>query len=250
MNSEWKEGKDMIGVLLIHGFTGGPHELAPLTERLKVKTDWLVKVPTLPGHGLDLNLSPHTHQEWIETVETAYHGLKQRVDTIYIVGFSMGGMLAGYLAGKYGADKLVMLSPSRKYLNLIKLTKEVTQLVKDRIVGELEENFTYKHYHHKQGKIPLKAYLEFVKCVKVTEPYLKEITNPTLVLQGMEDGLVPYQTTHALDKDIPIDIDVIYYLDSKHMICLGDDQEVVVGSVIDYLMKPAHKKETTDTPLT
>ncbi len=232
----------MIGVLLIHGFTGGPHELAPLIERLKEKSDWVVDVPTLPGHGLDLDLSPHTHQEWIETVETAYEDLKQRVDRIYIVGFSMGGMLAGYLAGKYGADKLVMLSPSRKYLNLIKLTKEVTQLVKDRIVGELEENFTYKHYHHKQGKIPLKAYLEFVKCVKVTEPYLKEIRNPTLVLQGMEDGLVPYQTTHALDKDIPIDIDVIYYLDSKHMICLGDDQEVVVGSVLDYLLKPPHER--------
>lgn len=227
----------MIGVLLLHGFTGGPHELEPLIKALKEETDWLIEAPTLPGHGLDLDLAPYTYEEWIETAEKAYHELNQQVDTIYLIGFSMGGMIAGYLAGKFNVDKLVMLSPSRKYLNLIKLTKEVGHLVKDRISGELEENFAYKQYQHKRGNIPLKAYFEFVKCMKYTEPYLKEIYNPTLVLQGVDDGLVPYQTTHALDKEIPIDIDVIYYLDSKHMLCLGDDQEVVVGSVLNYLKK-------------
>lgn len=227
----------MIGVLLIHGFTGGPHELGPLIQALRKDTDWLIDVPTLPGHGLDLDLTPYRYEDWIVTAETAYHQLKEKVDTLYLVGFSMGGMIAGYLAGKYGADKLVMLSPSRKYLNLLKLTKELSLLLKDQLLGEIEENFTYKLYHHKRGKIPMKAYLEFVKCMKFTEPYLKEIHSPTLVLQGIEDGLVPYQTTHALDKDIPVDIDVIYYADSKHMICLGDDQDVVVGSVYDYLLR-------------
>lgn len=225
----------MIGVLLLHGFTGGPHEIEPLTEYLKQNTTWEVDVPTLPGHGLDLALEDANHLDWIETAEQAFLSLREKVDTIYLIGFSMGGMIAAYLAGKYEVDRLILLSPSRKYLNLVKITIEASEVIKDRIIGELEENFTYQLNKHKQGKIPLKAYLEFAKCMNLTKDYLKLIKCPVLVLQGIQDGLVPYQTTHYLDKEIPVDIDVIFYADSKHMICLGDDKEVVVGAVSQYL---------------
>ena len=45
------------GVLFIHGFTGGPYEVQPLITFVKAHTDWSVEVPTLPGHGVTLNLS-------------------------------------------------------------------------------------------------------------------------------------------------------------------------------------------------
>ena len=35
----------MIGCLCIHGFTGGPYEIEPLTTFLEEKTDWLISVP-------------------------------------------------------------------------------------------------------------------------------------------------------------------------------------------------------------
>ncbi|PXW89168.1 esterase/lipase [Streptohalobacillus salinus] len=228
----------MIGVLLLHGFTGGPHELEPLTTFFQDTTDWDVVVPTLPGHGLDLQLAGHSYEEWIETAEEAFLALQDRVDKIFLVGFSMGGMIAGYLAGKYHVDKLIMLSPSRKYLDLKQMTEKASQLLKDSLVGELEENFTYKMYQHKRGKIPVKSYIEFMKCMEVTKSYLKKIDAEVLVLQGIQDGLVPYQSSHELDREIPGDIEVIYYSDSTHMIILGDDKKRVIHAVYTFLTRP------------
>lgn len=227
----------MIGCLCIHGFTGGPYEIEPLTTFLEEKTDWLINVPTLPGHGLDLQLDDYTHQDWLDAADEAYQELAAKVDVVYVVGFSMGGMIAASLAAKYPVAGLIMLSPSRKYLSLVKLAAEVKLLIRDRFFGEIENNLTYQNLKLKRGAIPARAYIEFAKCIAKTRPYLKDIYCPVLVLQGIQDGLVPYQTTHDLTEEIPVEIDVIYYADSKHLICLGDDKEVVINAVYEYLMK-------------
>ena len=44
------------GVLFIHGFTGGPFEVRPFVNFLKMKTDWQIVYPDIPGHGITLNL--------------------------------------------------------------------------------------------------------------------------------------------------------------------------------------------------
>lgn len=225
----------MIGCLCIHGFTGAPYEIEPLTDHLKNETDWIISVPTLPGHGKDLELDDVKYEEWIKTAEEAYYELEKQVDVIYLIGFSMGGMISAYLAAKYHANRLVMLSPSRKYLSLIKMTMEASQLIKDRVIGEIEENFTYQNYKHKQGAIPTRAYIEFIKCMRETREYLSQVDCPTLVLQGIQDGLVPYRSAHYLDKEITGSVDVIYYSDSKHLICLGDDKDVVIDAVYNFL---------------
>ena len=48
------------GVLFIHGFTGGPFEVRPFVNYLRKETDWTIIVPTLPGHGVTLELEKGT----------------------------------------------------------------------------------------------------------------------------------------------------------------------------------------------
>ncbi|MCZ0702693.1 esterase/lipase [Natronobacillus azotifigens] len=235
----------MIGCLCIHGFTGGPYELEPLTDYLQQETDWILEVPTLPGHGYELTLEDQDHEGWINEAERAFLSLKERVDHVYIIGFSMGGMIAAHLAAKYDVHKLVLLSPSRKYLSLKQLTVEASHIVMDKVSGTIEDNFTYQNYKHKKGAIPVRAYLEFLKCMKVTRPSLKKITCPVLVAQGIQDGVVPFKAAHYLDKEIPVDIEVIYYLDSKHLICLGDDKDVVSVAVEKFLSTNQEKQNSS-----
>lgn len=232
----------MIGCLCLHGFTGGPYEIEPLTEYLEENTDWLISVPTLPGHGIDLELDEVTHQDWLDKADLAYRELAEKVDQVYLIGFSMGGMIAAALAAKYDATRLVMLSPSRKFLSLPGLTLELGQLIKDRIYGEIEENLTYKTSQHKKGKIPPRAYIEFLKCMTATRPFLQDVTTPVLILQGIKDGLVPFQSTHDLAKEMPGENEVIYFSDSTHLICLGDDKEIVISATYDFLMKDEIKE--------
>ena len=91
----------MIGCLMIHGYTGSPYEISPLANHLEDRTNWKIEVPTLPGHGKNLDLRDVSHESWIETAEKELQQLMQNCDEIYLIGFSMGGMIASYLAAKY-----------------------------------------------------------------------------------------------------------------------------------------------------
>ncbi len=95
----------MSGCLIIHGFTGGPYEVEPLADHLHQVTDWEIVSPRLPGHGLgengkELELTKVTYQEWIQTCEQAYLDLKKRHEKIYLIGFSMGGMISAFFSWK------------------------------------------------------------------------------------------------------------------------------------------------------
>lgn len=235
----------MIGCLCIHGFTGGAYEIKPLADHLRSQTDWCIEVPTLPGHGKELALDKVSYQDWIAKAEDTLLNLMKKTDSIYLVGFSMGGMIAAYLAAKYDIAKLVLLSPSRKYVNLKQIAIDTGRIFRDSLIGELDNNFIYRHYHHKKGVVPLRSYLEFVKCMRFTKPFLQAVTCPVLVAQGIQDGVVPYTTTQYLDREIPTDIDVIYYADSKHLICLGQDKDILSKVVCTFFQN----KEKVASPI-
>ncbi|TXK89896.1 alpha/beta fold hydrolase, partial [Parageobacillus sp. SY1] len=91
----------MIGCLCIHGFTGSPDEVAPLAEYLQKRTDWVIKTPILPGHGKRLQLKGITYDQWFQAAERELQALMEICETVYVIGFSMGGVIAVYLAEKY-----------------------------------------------------------------------------------------------------------------------------------------------------
>lgn len=237
----------MSGCLIIHGFTGGPYEVEPLADHLHQVTDWEIVSPRLPGHGLgengkELELTKVTYQEWIQTCEQAYLDLKKRHEKIYLIGFSMGGMISAYLAGKYSCEKLVLLSTSRKYISIPRMALDIIGFGQKALQRKLKTDPLFVHYMGKYGSVPIRATLEFLKCMRFTKPYLKKVHCPVFIAQGMQDGLVPYKTVHYLDKEIPGETEIIYYYDSKHLICLGEDKEVVIDGVHRFLMRPTITK--------
>ena len=225
----------MIGCLCIHGFTGGPHELEPLANFLKEQSDWHVVIPSLPGHGDSLQITQVTYQQWIKEAEDNLLQLSRKCDVIYLIGFSMGGMIAAYLAAKYDIKKLVLLSPSRRYISVKQRIYDVGKIIRGSVKGELKnKQFLYK-YFSKKGVIPLKAVREFIKCMRFTKPFIKQVECPVLIAQGLQDSTVPYTSTHYLDKEIPVDSKVIYFNDSRHHICLGPDKDILINKVYDFL---------------
>jgi carboxylesterase len=235
----------MKGCLVIHGFTGGPHELEPLTAYLKDQTDWHITVPTLPGHGVNLALENVTYKSWIETAEASLKQLKEKYDEIYIIGFSMGGMIAAYLAAKYKVDKLVLLATAGKYLSFKQISVDIGTVIKDGLTGKLGENKLYLHYKRKLGSVPLKANLEFLKLVKQTRKYLRNVESPVLIAQGQLDSMVPYKTAYYLDKEISSERkEVVFFERSRHLICLGNDKDTLNKMVFEFLEKPVGVKNT------
>ncbi|MBR3379479.1 MAG: alpha/beta fold hydrolase, partial [Bacillus sp. (in: Bacteria)] len=155
----------MIGCLCIHGFTGAPYEVEPL-----------------PGHGEELQLKGILYQEWIATAELELLSLYRTCDTIYLVGFSMGGMIASYLAAKYPVARLVLLSAAAKYVNPKQMIQDTRQMVKESLSGLIDTNPLYDRYRHKLKSTPLSAAVEFMKLVKQTKGSLEKLHLPVLIV--------------------------------------------------------------------
>ncbi|MGM8212464.1 alpha/beta hydrolase [Virgibacillus sp. W0430] len=228
----------MIACLVIHGYTGGPHEVNPLAEYLAENTGWYIHVPTLPGHGDTLNLENVTYEQWLKAAEEAFLQLQKKYDSLYVIGFSMGGMIAAYLAAKHKVDRLVLLAPAGKYLSLKHIGSYIGDVISDGVKGKLNENEMYVHYKNKIGDVPLKANVEFVRLVKFTRQYLKEIDCPVLIVHGQRDGLVPAKTAYYLDKEIRSEHkEVVFFERSDHLICLGEDRHILNDIIYSFLEK-------------
>jgi carboxylesterase len=104
------KGDKNIGVLLIHGFEGSPFEMKELGDYF-YSLGYTISIPLLPGHGTSVNdLAKTEFKNWYFHVEKKYFELKVNCNKIYIIGISLGGLLALKLAEKYKVDALITIS--------------------------------------------------------------------------------------------------------------------------------------------
>lgn len=213
-----------VGVLCIHGFSGGPYEVKPFTSYLRSHTDWIIEEPTLSGHGEELHMSGFKAKHWLMDAELAFRSLAKKVDEVIVVGFSMGGIIALYLAKRYKVKKLVLLSAAAKYVSPKQLVKDFKMLATEAYHHNLTNNELYLRYHQKFNNVPLASTVEFMKLVRMVEPYYRHIQIPVYIVQGKLDGIVPYHTAQFLFDELASIDKVLYFSDNgKHHICFEED---------------------------
>lgn len=231
-----KGEKKVIGCLCIHGFTGAPFEVEPLVEYLKEQTNWRMVTPTLPGHGETLHLKGVAYHDWIDHAERELKTLLETCDQVYVIGFSMGGMIASYLAVHYPVDKLVLLSAAAYYMNPKQLALDVKEMMKDTLRGGLFENEMFLRYKRKIKETPLTATMQFRRLVSMVRPMLPEIHIPTFIAQGDVDGIVPPKSARYLFERISAtEKKIAFYQNAKHLICHCQERNQLFAEVLVFL---------------
>jgi carboxylesterase len=226
----------MIGCLCIHGFTGGPYEVEPLAHYLRERTGWLIETPTLPGHGETLQLKGITYDQWFHAAEEELQKLMKKCDIVYVIGFSMGGVIAAYLATKYPIEKLVLLSPAFYYVNPRQLLKDIRGMIRDSLRRQLKENPLFVRYKTKIVSTPFTAALEFRKLVNEVRPHLPHVHIPVLIVQGNEDGIVPIKSARYVYETIGSSAKKLLFLPSSHHhVCHGPDRQQLCEEVEIFL---------------
>lgn len=229
---------------MIHGFTGGPFEVQPFADYIEEKTLWVVKIPTLPGHGESLDLKNKSAESWLMAAELALKKLKKETDRVIIVGFSMGGLIAMYLATRYKIEKLVLLSAAAKYISSAQILEEVRVAAADAVKGRLAQNPLFHLYEYKLFHTPVSSALEFLRVVKMVEPYYDKLTLPICIVQGKKDGIVPEAAAEHIYNQIGSIKKEIYHSDNgQHLICYSDDCEEWFAHVLKFM---SNKDELTD----
>ena len=110
-NETTKIESTKIGVLLIHGLTGTPTEMKPVSRYLK-HLGYKVELPLIAGHGAGHEELLETKwQDWLDSVRQPLNILTAECEQVVIVGLSVGGLLGVLLAAENPrVNCLVLLS--------------------------------------------------------------------------------------------------------------------------------------------
>lgn len=223
-------------VLLIHGFTGAPTEMAPLGEYLR-ETGYSVSCPLLKGHGTDVeDLEATTWKDWVGTAENALKELKTRYDKVYVVGFSMGGCIALYLAMKYEIEAVVSISTP---VFLVDKKAYFTPILKHfRRYKPKPRKPDYGIPVFSYDKTPIRSVASLLKLIRFVKYNLSKITIPALVIQGDNDRVVRPGSAHYIYKTIKSELkEIVEYQNRSHMITVENGRQEVIKKVEEFLSK-------------
>jgi len=221
-------------ILIIHGFAGGTYDQEDLANYLELNSNFDVYQFTLPGQSR--NLSKVNYQEWIKACEDKMSWLiKNGYDNIYLIGHSMGGVIASYLATKYKqVKKLVLAAPSFHYFNAVKDDLNIKDSIK--VAPKVIEQYDKEEIVGKFLKLNITTIKEFITLVKEYYAYPKNISCPVLLLHGSNDHLVPKTSVEYVYNELNKNIKKVIYISGvNHEVFKNSRQEEIFKLVEDFL---------------
>ncbi len=187
------------GVILVHGYMAAPEEIRPLADYL-YKNGYNVYGVRLRGHGTaPEDLACRNWEKWYDSASRAYIIMKNSVKTFSIGGFSMGAGIAllqaanrpGRLAGVISINAPIKLKGiASKFASLVVAWNKLLSKIhvnkgKMEFVENVPENVEINYLRN-----PVSGGNELEKLMKQVENQLKNVMEPTLIIQGSDDPVV------------------------------------------------------------
>jgi carboxylesterase len=226
-----------LGVLLCHGFTGGPSSLRPWAEHLN-SLGYAVSVPRWPGHGTtwqDCNTTEYA--DWYAAAVSAFEKLQTECDEVFVAGLSMGGCLALNLAIDKGRDVsgLVLVNPAvgsaRKDVKLLPVLKHVvpsTPAIGNDIKKEGVSERAYP-------RTPLRAAHSMFQGMRSVRERLPEVTQPVLMFRSRVDRVVDPSSGRIIMTTVSSrDLTEQILADSYHVATLDNDAPTIFAGSADF----------------
>ena len=183
-------------ILIIHGFAGGTYDEEYLANYLELNKRFDVFFFTLPGHDVK-DKRKATCEEWINESERQLKRLiREKYKNIYLIGHSMGGVIASHLAKKYSqVKKVVLVAPSFTSLASKEEGGVLSAILK---LPDIIKAYSYNELLTRVGKLPLRSEKEFFKLIDNYKDDVNGINVPIMFVHGTKDQLVPYKSSEKI----------------------------------------------------
>lgn len=228
------------GVLLCHGFTGGPSSMSPWAEHLN-GLGYAVSVPRWPGHGTtwqDCNTT--TYADWYAAAQDAFEKLQTECDDVYVAGLSMGGCLALNLAldNGRGVSGLVLVNPAvgsaRKDVKLLPVLKHVVPSF-PAIGGDIKKPGVSERAY---DRTPLRAAHSMMQGMRSVRERLPEITQPLLMFRSRVDRVVDPSSGRVIMTTVSSrDLTEEILEDSYHVATLDNDAPRIFAGSTEFVRR-------------
>jgi len=236
----FKQG-NRTGCLLIHGFTGSPSAMRLLGDRLSAQ-GYSVLAIRLPGHGTIIEDLHRVHlRDWLIAVEDGLNLLNGTADQVFVLGQSMGGVLALWAASRYPISGLVAMStpyPGQnlrrsRQLRLLSIFKREIPKPKTQAQEYISSqgNVSYSQYSSK-------AIMQALKLTRQMETSLASIEIPALLIQSRKDPVVEEGSMNAIYEHLSSqDKTRVWLENSGHVITLDQDREIVFNEAVSFIQR-------------
>ncbi len=227
------------GVLLIHGFLTSPGEMRGLGEHLAAAGMTVLGL-RLSGHGTQPeDLVGVRWQDWVQDVERGMASLRRHCERIGLVGLSLGGALALYVAAHDSVARVVACSTpdgtlfqrgvfgfARAASLWLRFLPKIGSDVRDPAARRA--HFTYR-------RIPLAAVAELPPLLRATQAVLPQVRAPALLVQASRDQMVPRRTAVRIAARLGGPSQIFYAPRGGHTVLVDYDREPVFRTICHWL---------------
>ena len=232
--------------LMLHGFAATPQMFREMAQRF-ADAGISSRAILLPGHGTTIaDYAARGKQEWVAAVESAYTEMREKYETVYVLGFSLGGTLALHLAEQRELPGVICLAPflrvSRKWFHVIRaesLTRFANWLGYPRVVKNLPIDVADTSVRPKvihAGFTPMAASCSLFDLTDEVRANLPAIKCPILVMHARVERVAdPRESQRLIDRVSSTDKRLIYFERSKHLLPLDYDKETVFAEAIAFI---------------
>lgn len=241
-----------VGCLCLHGFSATPYELRWLGQHL-AQHNITVYIPRLSGHGTQpTDLASMRWPAWYADAVDGFLMLRAQCEQVFVLGHSMGGLLALLLAADDRFDPaglVVLASPVRIDNPLIRLVQIIRYI---RPLLDMTDRTDFPERVRAQqalrgepvrGRIRYNqwataALAQLNQLMSLTRARLPRVTAPLLLLYSEKDLISPL---HHRDEIIAgVSSPIIEYTTLKrsdHILPQDDEQEIVFEQTVDFIAR-------------
>jgi carboxylesterase len=234
------------GCLLIHGFTGTPKEMRWMGEYLN-QQGFSVMAIRLAAHATKQDdLQRVTWQDWAASVEDGWYMLQNIARRIYVIGLSMGGVLALNHTSNFPVAGAIAMStpydlPRDPRVRFLKLLRRVLPSVPKGPPDWHNPQASLDHVDYPE--YPTKGIIQMNNLLVNMRAGLPKIEVPVLLVHSKVDsGVAPENMTRIYSDLGSTDKQMLWLENSGHVITREPEREQVFQAAFDFI---ARVNETT-----
>ncbi|HWR23166.1 MAG TPA: alpha/beta fold hydrolase [Feifaniaceae bacterium] len=236
-----------VGCLLMHGFTGTPANVRFIADALALK-GYTVYSPMLSGHGTSLkDMNAQRHTDWLRDAEQGYEKLKEAgCADIFVLGHSMGGVLAMLLAERKPVNGVVLFcAPLRlkPYLYLSGPLGAVKPYLYDNVPA------AYKGDPYAQGYVgtPLRRIRDIRRLCALAKRGLENIMCPVLLFQSRNDNRVDLSSVGMIERGAKnAAVTTVYLERSTHGCPYGQEREEIAAKCLTFVKENSVRQDEAE----
>ena len=218
-------------VLIVHGFVGSLYDNEYLMNYLEFDHKFDVFAYTLPGHHPCYDYQKVNYQTWIDFLNQRIQELiNMGYKSVYLIGHSMGAIIAAHLASMHSVKKLILLSPAYYFGSLKQNEEDLKNIFKSK-----KGDTGFEGCFSKMKHVSLRSFMEYIKLSHIGRHDISNITCPVLIMHGDKDPVIRLKSSEYVLKKLKSKKEFVLIKDVRHQLFKSAKKEMISKYIYDYI---------------